>query len=102
MAKEHRDWHRLFGLILTDFFSGSPFKVELELDLSLKQQWLDVVILRREDRLCSLRLPDGLDNLRKYNLDHVQVLPGGADGLGIERTDRTLRQLSQAGQSVDG
>ena len=23
-----RDWHRLFGLLLTDFFTNSPFKVE--------------------------------------------------------------------------
>ena len=29
-----RDWHRLFGLLLTDFFSGSPFAVEVERDLS--------------------------------------------------------------------
>jgi hypothetical protein len=29
-----RDWHRLFGLLLTDFFSGSPFEVEIERDLS--------------------------------------------------------------------
>src|SRR5947209_3308085 len=28
-----RDWHRLFGLLLTDFFSGSPFVVEVERDL---------------------------------------------------------------------
>src|SRR6185503_16160941 len=25
-----RDWHRLFGLLLTDYFSGSPFVVEVE------------------------------------------------------------------------
>jgi hypothetical protein len=25
-----RDWHRLFGLLLTDFFTGSPFVVEVE------------------------------------------------------------------------
>lgn len=24
------DWHRLFGLLLTDFFSGSRFQVEVE------------------------------------------------------------------------
>ncbi len=24
------DWHRLFGLIMTDYFSDSPFIVELE------------------------------------------------------------------------
>jgi len=34
-------WHRLFGLALADFFSGSPFVVELEKDLSIKQQFLD-------------------------------------------------------------
>ncbi len=48
MANEQRDWHRLFGLILTDFFSGTPFRVEMEKDLSLKKQLLDVVVVRRE------------------------------------------------------
>ena len=42
-----RDWHRLFGLLLTDFFSGSSFVVEVERDLSVQQQFLDVVIVRR-------------------------------------------------------
>jgi hypothetical protein len=32
------NWHRLFGLFLTDFFAGSPFEVELEKDLSAKKQ----------------------------------------------------------------
>jgi hypothetical protein len=35
------NWHRLFGLLLTDFFTASPFIVELEKDLSLKKQLLD-------------------------------------------------------------
>ncbi len=43
-----RPWHRLFGLSLVDFFRGMPVTVELEKDLSLKQQLLDVVIIRRE------------------------------------------------------
>src|SRR5207302_992827 len=68
MAKEQRDWHRLFGLILTDFFTGSPFRVELEKDLSLKKQLLDVVILRREAGPFSERLPDGFDDLAAHNL----------------------------------
>ena len=42
-----RDWHRLFGLLLTDYFTGSPFIVEVERDLSGPQQLLDVVIVRR-------------------------------------------------------
>ena len=62
------DWHRLFGLTLTDFFAGSPFVVELEKDLSLKQQFLDVVILRKGEGEFSGRLPDGLDNLADHNL----------------------------------
>ncbi len=38
-------WHRLFGLTLTDYFHDTIYKVEIEKDLSLKQQLLDVVIL---------------------------------------------------------
>lgn len=68
MDQGHRDWHRLFGLILTDFFSGSPFTVELEKDLSLKKQLLDVVILRRGEGDFTGTLPDGLDNLARHNL----------------------------------
>ena len=62
------DWHRLFGIALTDFFSGSPFVVELEKDLSLKQQFLDVVILRKEEGEFPGPLPCGLETLRRYNL----------------------------------
>jgi hypothetical protein len=62
------DWHRQFGLMLTDFFTGSPFVVELEKDLSLQQQFLDVVILRKCKGRFAERLPDGLDNLADHNL----------------------------------
>jgi hypothetical protein len=63
-----RDWHRLFGLLLTDFFADSPFTVELERDLSVQQQLLDVVIVRRGRGRFVGRLPDGLDGLRPHNL----------------------------------
>jgi hypothetical protein len=63
-----RDWHRLFGLLLTDFFTGSPFTVEVERDLSEQQQFLDVVILRRGRGRFADRLPDGLDDLAEHNL----------------------------------
>lgn len=62
------DWHRLFGLILTDFFAGSCFEVELEKDLSQKKQLLDVVILRRTEGTFSGRLPDGMEDLADHNL----------------------------------
>jgi len=61
-------WHRLLGIALTDFFRGSPFVVELEKDLSLKQQFLDVVIVRKEGGAWGGSLPDGLENLAEHNL----------------------------------
>jgi hypothetical protein len=63
-----RDWHRLFGLLLTDFFTDSPFTVEIETDLSAQQQFLDVVIVRRKAGRFAGRLPDGLDDLTEHNL----------------------------------
>ncbi|HZY85811.1 MAG TPA: hypothetical protein VFE78_13335 [Gemmataceae bacterium] len=63
-----RDWHRLFGLLLTDFFAGSPFTVEVERDLSQQQQLLDVVVVRRGRGRLNVRLPDGLEGLAAHNL----------------------------------
>jgi hypothetical protein len=77
-----RDWHRLFGLLLTDYFTGSPFTVEVERDLSQQQQLLDVVILRRGRGRFVGRLPDGLDGLVAHNLitfkSHREALDGWA------------------------
>ena len=65
---ESMNWHRYFGLILSDFFLGSPFDVELEKDLSFKKQLLDVVIVRRGEGAFHLQLPDGLEDLADHNL----------------------------------
>src|SRR5690348_13236304 len=62
------DWHRLFGLVLTDFFTGSPYSVELEKDLSLKKQLLDVIILRKYPGTFTEPLPEGLEELAAHNL----------------------------------
>lgn len=62
------NWHRLFGVFLIDYFSDSPYEVELEKDLSLQQQFLDIVILRKEEGEYQGELPDGLDNLSNHNL----------------------------------
>jgi hypothetical protein len=37
-TKQKTDWHRLLGLIFTDFFTGSAWNVELEKDLSMNRQ----------------------------------------------------------------
>lgn len=63
-----RAWHRLFGLVLTDFFTGTPFTVEIESDLSTQQQFLDVLILRRGGAPFDGQLPDGLEDLAAHNL----------------------------------
>jgi hypothetical protein len=63
-----RDWHRLFGLLLTDYFADLPFTVEVERDLSEQQQFLDVVIVRRGRGRMAVRLPDGLGDLLAHNL----------------------------------
>ena len=63
-------WHRLFGLTLTDYFHDTAYNVEIEKDLSLKQQLLDVVILERKEGGAPLPevLPDGLEDLSIHNL----------------------------------
>ncbi len=63
------DWHRLFGLALLDLFDGTPYEVELEKDLSIKQQFLDIVILKKTATgTLTEQLPDGLDDLADHNL----------------------------------
>src|ERR1700722_3177537 len=95
-----RDWHRLFGLLLTDFFNGSPFVVEVERDLSVQQQLLDVVIVRRGPGGFAGRLPDGLEGLRPHNLmtfkSHHEALDGWAmkELVGLDVAYRKLVSLS--------
>src|SRR5437588_2687581 len=79
-----RDWHRLFGLLLTDFFSGSPFVVEVERDLSVQQQLLDVVIVRRGRGRFVGRLPDGLEGLRPHNLMTFKSRHEALDGWALK------------------
>ena len=64
-------WHRLFGLGLMDYFQDTAYDVEVEKDLSIKQQFLDVVVIekRRAQRVREIQEPcDGLEGLRRFNL----------------------------------
>ncbi len=62
------DWHKVFGIALIDFFTGTCWKVELEKDLSLKSQFLDVVIIKKDSGKSIGILPDGFENLAMHNL----------------------------------
>jgi hypothetical protein len=53
-------WHRQFGLTWEDFFRGLPIAVEMEKDLSLKQQFLDLVLVRQK----AVELPHGATHYR--------------------------------------
>jgi hypothetical protein len=79
-----RDWHRLFGLLLTDFFTDSPFSVDVERDLSVQQQRLDVVIVRRSRGRFVGRLPDGLEGLRPHNLMSFKSRHEALDGWAMK------------------
>jgi hypothetical protein len=77
---EQRQWHRWFGLCWTDFFTGTNVTVEMEKDLSLKQQLLDIVIIRKGSEPLTRQLPDGLEDLAAHNLitfkSHQDTLEG--------------------------
>jgi hypothetical protein len=65
---EPRPLHRLFGLSWIDFFQGTAVAVETELDMSLKQQFIDVVLIRKGAEPIPRPLPDGFDDLGPHNL----------------------------------
>ena len=69
MSKRRRiDWHRLFGIALVDYFARSGYEVELEVDLSLKKQLLDLVIIEKKSGRRIRDICDGLEDLAKVNL----------------------------------
>jgi hypothetical protein len=96
------DWHRLFGLTLYDFFTGSPYVVELEKDLSMKRQLLDVVILRRQQGEWKQELPDGLENLAVHNLLSYKSLREPFDDWALkELTGHYVNYRKQVSPSWD-
>src|SRR5487761_1083943 len=77
-----RPLHRLFGLSWIDFFQGTAITVETEIDLSLKQQFLDLVLIRKGTEPIPRPLPDGFEDLAAHNLltfkSHQEALDGWA------------------------
>jgi hypothetical protein len=64
---DRRPLHRLFGLSFIDFFHGTSVDVDVELDMSVKQQFLDVLLIRKGAGPIPRQLPDGLE-LLPFNL----------------------------------
>jgi hypothetical protein len=61
-------FHRLFGYSWIDFFDGTDIEVETELDLSMKKQLIDLIIVHKGTRPFSRQMPDGFEELGTYNL----------------------------------
>jgi hypothetical protein len=78
--EELRPWHRLFGLSWQDFFRGAPVRVELEKDLSHRQQLLDLVIIHLQGGPLPRRPPDGFEDLGRHNLVSFKSYPEALDG----------------------
>jgi hypothetical protein len=94
---EQQPWHRLFGLTWADFCEGSALGVEPEPDLSLKQQFLDL-LLRRGPGPLPEPLPDGFDDLGEFNVvtfkSHQEPLDGWALCEAIGHYVNTRKQYS--------
>jgi len=79
---EPRPLHRLFGLSWIDFFEGTNVDVKTETDLSVKQQFVDLILVRRGSEPLPRRLPDGFEDLGEHNLitfkSHQEALDGWA------------------------
>ncbi len=84
-------WHRLFGIALTDLFTGRPWRVELEKELALKSQRLDVLIIERLPGAAAVTeaaaladLPDGLESLTAHNVLSFKSKQEALDGWAME------------------
>ena len=89
--RDHTPWHRLFGIALTDLFTGRPWRVEMEKELALKSQRLDVLIIERlpgdpavTDAAALAELPDGLENLTAHNVLSYKSKQEALDGWAME------------------
>jgi hypothetical protein len=67
-GERQMQWHDLLGAVLVDFFEGSPYTVQTEVDLSLKKQLLDILVIRKGQGELDRPLPDGMAPLASHNL----------------------------------
>ncbi len=77
-------WHDLLGAVLIDFFDGTPYDVETEVDLSLKKQFLDIVVIRKKEGELHHPLPDGMTPLANHNLISFKSHQDSFDGWSLQ------------------
>jgi hypothetical protein len=95
MSKKVIKWHDLIGLALTDLFKGSNFEVKTEQNMSVKPQYVDVLIISKSNGKPIDKLPDGFEFLADYNILTYKSLDQIYESVGNCRSTRTLCQLSQ-------
>lgn len=96
------DWHRLFGTMLKGLFDGSDWEVDLELDLSIKQQFLDIVVIRRGYGHQTPVLPDGFHPLADHNLITYKSLHEPLDAWALkELVGHSVNYRKQRSPSLD-
>ncbi len=96
------NWHRLFGLGVTDYFTDSGYEVKLEKDLSIKQQFLDVLIIERESGSKIAEPPDGLENLVRHNLMTYKSPQQSLDGWALDELNgHYVNYRKQSSSSLD-
>jgi hypothetical protein len=76
-------FHRLFGLSWIDFFDGTDVEVVTEIDLSIKEQFLDLVLIRKGTSPLPRPLPDGFE-LAMYNLITFKSFQESLDSWALE------------------
>ncbi len=77
-------WHRLLGLVLADYFTGSNYEVKLEKSLTLQEQYLDVLIIKKIEGKEPASFPNGLETLSKHNLLTYKSLHEPLDAWAID------------------
>ncbi|QTA92260.1 Uncharacterized protein dnm_083360 [Desulfonema magnum] len=70
---DRTDWHRLWGLMMTPLFERLGCETVVEMDLSAKVQRLDMVVVRRKEKIRYDVLADpnyyeGFEQLNEHNL----------------------------------
>jgi hypothetical protein len=99
---EIKPLHRLFGLSWIDFFRDTPIVVETELDLSLKQQFIDLVLIRKGPGPLPRPLPDGFEDLAAHNLITFKSHQEALDGWSLwELVGHFVNYRKQASPSFD-